>query len=581
MQIFVTFKPQLIKPMKKILLSLFVVVMTLFAFGQSQRYVVFEEFTNASCGPCAAQNPGFQALMAANTSKCTYVTYHWNFPGANDPMYLANPTDMQARIGYYGFNFVPSCVMDGITIPTCSNGYGGAPSCITQTMINNEYTVASPFNLFINQKLTTANDSIYVTVQGVCTSAVSGPLVCQLVVVEKHIHYNTAPGSNGEKDFYNVMRKMLPNSSGTTLATSYQPGDYFVYKLGWKLANITNLGELNVCGFVQNTQTKSVQQAAITTATPITGVYANDVEISSINDMLPTYCVNTLSPVITFRNTGSQPLTSLTFHCKINSGDVLDIPWTGNLGFLESASIQIPAYTFGLENSNLITIYSDGTNGTGDNYTRNDTIKYSFAAAVQAGEVATLILKTDNYPEQTTWNVKDNNGNILASGGPYTDKLHTYTIDIPLGFGTCYQFNIYDSGNNGICCGTTGNGHYQLKSDNTIIGGGSAFGSEANVQFYSASGVGMPENMKALSMNVYPNPAQKMATVSFECNGNETIRISVFDLEGKQVIELPQASYQAGTHTRVLDLSSLTNGIYNVQLNTGKKVLNQKLTVVN
>ncbi|MBK7174785.1 MAG: hypothetical protein IPH84_16485 [Bacteroidales bacterium] len=54
--------------MKKLLLSFLVIIMATFTFAQTQRYVIVEEFTNASCGPCAAQNPAFQALMAANTS---------------------------------------------------------------------------------------------------------------------------------------------------------------------------------------------------------------------------------------------------------------------------------------------------------------------------------------------------------------------------------------------------------------------------------------------------------------------------------------------------------------------------------
>jgi hypothetical protein len=42
---------------------------------QSQRFVMFEEFTNASCGPCASQNPAFDALLSANA--------HQNAPQLN------------------------------------------------------------------------------------------------------------------------------------------------------------------------------------------------------------------------------------------------------------------------------------------------------------------------------------------------------------------------------------------------------------------------------------------------------------------------------------------------------------------
>jgi len=564
--------------MKKLLLFSLLGFIAFTGYSQSQRYVLFEEFTNASCGPCASQNPGFQAIMAANTSKCTYITYHWNYPGPNDPMFLVNPGEVLSRIGYYGFNFVPSCVMDGITVTGSS--YAGAPANVNQTMINNEYAVTSPFELYVNHHLSPDNDSIYVLVMGKCTQAVSGQLLAHIEVIEKHIHYNTAPGSNGEKDFYNVMRKMLPGSSGTTLAASYQPGDYFFVQESWPLAYITTLNELSVVSFVQNKQSKVVHQAALTNPTPITGPYANDVELSDFVDALPAYCVNTLSPTVKIRNNGSEPLTSVTFHYKVNSGTVNDYQWTGNLGFLESANVQLPAINFGLENDNVLTVYSDQTNAVGDNYTKNDTLKHSFEAAYQSGQVVTVNIKTDNFPGETTWDIVDNSGNTLASGGPYADPQTIYTQNVTVGFGTCYQFNIYDAGGNGICCNaTTGYGYFQLKSGNATISTGTKFGSKQSAQFYSPSGVGIPGNTNSLLFAVYPNPVSGLATVSFENNVPETITIKVFDLQGKVVLKKQSTSYETGSHEEIIDFSKLSPGIYNVQLTAGDRIFNEKITV--
>lgn len=564
--------------MKKLLLSFLLIMMAAFIYAQSQRYVIFEEFTNASCGPCAAQNPGFQAIMSANTAKCTYVTYHWNFPGPNDPMYLVNPTENQGRIGYYGFNFVPSCVMDGATVTGSS--YAGAPANVTQTMINNEYAVPAPFELYINQSLSPNSDSIYVTMLGKCTEAVSGQLVAHLVVLEKHIHYNTAPGSNGEKDFYNVMRKMLPSHNGTNLAASYAPGDYFILQQAWKLASITTLSELSVTGFVQNKQTKTVHQAAITSPTPITGVYANDVEVSTLIGMLPTYCVSTLSPTVKIRNNGTEPLTSLTFHYNVNGGTSATHQWTGNLGFLETETIQLPAFNYSLANSNVLTVYTDGTNSVGDNYAKNDTIRHNFNAAMQAGSTVTVNIKTDNYPEETTWVVTDNLGNTVASGGPYTQAVHVYTETIPLGFGTCYQFTINDAGGNGVCCSTaSGYGYYQLKSGGTTIRTGTDFGSSESTQFYSPSGVGMVENLNPMLFAVYPNPVNDMATLSFTQEGSEMVSIAIYNLQGSLVYQQKAKNFGSGNHEISVDCSKMPAGIYNVQLTSGNKVYNQKMTV--
>lgn len=71
-----------------------------------------EEFTQASCGPCASQNPAFNAVLAANTAKATSLKYQTSWPGV-DPMNAQNPTDVQTRVNYYSVNGVPDAIMDG------------------------------------------------------------------------------------------------------------------------------------------------------------------------------------------------------------------------------------------------------------------------------------------------------------------------------------------------------------------------------------------------------------------------------------------------------------------------------------
>jgi len=79
--------------MKKIILFSLFLATAVLGFSQSQRFIMFEEFTQASCGPCASQNPAFDALLNANVSKCTSIKYHTSWPGV-DPMNAQNPTDV-------------------------------------------------------------------------------------------------------------------------------------------------------------------------------------------------------------------------------------------------------------------------------------------------------------------------------------------------------------------------------------------------------------------------------------------------------------------------------------------------------
>ena len=44
-------------------------------FSQSQRLVLAEEFTQASCQPCGIANPAFNALLQKNSSKIISIKY--------------------------------------------------------------------------------------------------------------------------------------------------------------------------------------------------------------------------------------------------------------------------------------------------------------------------------------------------------------------------------------------------------------------------------------------------------------------------------------------------------------------------
>lgn len=96
----------------------------------------------------------------------------------------------------------------------------------------------------------------------------------------------------------------------------------------------------------------------------------------------------------------------------------------------------------------------------------------------------TLTILLDNYPEETSWEIKSGS-TILASGGTYGSQPDGSTVVevacLPDG---CYDFVIYDSYGDGICC-SYGVGNYQLvaDSDGSVLASGGAFGSSETTNF--------------------------------------------------------------------------------------------------
>ena len=123
--------------MKKITLALTAIICYGAITAQPTRLVLFEEFTQASCGPCASQNPAFNALLAANSAKAISIKYQTSWPGV-DPMNAANPVDAQARVTYYSVSGVPWSAMDGSA--TTGGSYSGAPANATAAVVPHSLT---------------------------------------------------------------------------------------------------------------------------------------------------------------------------------------------------------------------------------------------------------------------------------------------------------------------------------------------------------------------------------------------------------------------------------------------------------
>lgn len=69
-------------------------------------------------------------------------------------------------------------------------------------------------------------------------------------------------------------------------------------------------------------------------------------------------------------------------------------------------------------------------------------------------ETMTMTLTLDLFGSETTWELINDRGDVLESGGPYEDKnegqVITESFCLPNG---CYAFTIADARNDGLCCG--------------------------------------------------------------------------------------------------------------------------------
>ncbi len=100
----------------------------------------------------------------------------------------------------------------------------------------------------------------------------------------------------------------------------------------------------------------------------------------------------------------------------------------------------------------------------------------------------TVTINLDNYPEETSWQITNAGGSVVASGGTYGSQPDGSTVVVveclPDG---CYDFTINDSYGDGICCGY-GNGSYTVTGGGNTLASGGSFGSSETTNFCLGGG---------------------------------------------------------------------------------------------
>jgi hypothetical protein len=86
----------------------------------AERVVLVEDFTNYQCSPCWNLEPTLNAFVESHLAAgdISVIRVHVNWPGPNDPIYLANPTEQNGRKSFYGINGVPTVKFDGVITGT-------------------------------------------------------------------------------------------------------------------------------------------------------------------------------------------------------------------------------------------------------------------------------------------------------------------------------------------------------------------------------------------------------------------------------------------------------------------------------
>lgn len=214
-----------------------------------------------------------------------------------------------------------------------------------------------------------------------------------------------------------------------------------------------------------------------------------------------------------------------------------------------------------------------------------------------------LDIQFDGFPSQTSWEILDANGLVVASsptyGSSFANSIITETACLPDG---CYTLNINDALGNGMCPfqssavgvstfitpgtlimpgsiigtlslvatpGLCGNYSLSNSAGTTLVSGGGSFGANDSQTFCLTGGMktsGNNLNFDApFSIEMYPNPVQDILTIQLVTSNYEAASVSIFSLNGQLQKEFTITSASKKTY----NVEDLKSGFYFVEVKAG------------
>lgn len=606
----------------KFLLNLMLLISAISIFNVSfagDRTVLVERFTSSTCGPCASNNPTVDAFMSAYTdAQIMGLSYHMNWPApGNDPMYGYNVNDNNTRRAYYTVNAIPQLQMDGTT--TLEPNY-------TNAQLVNAFTtrtgMLSPVTIIVRQAdIGTDSLAVYVTVY--CETAIASPSAyLQVAVMERLISYATAPGTNGERNFNTVMRKMLPSANGTALELT--PGTKKDYEFRVKKDALWVPGQIRAVAFVQasnkeilNTSWKLSDFCMLPNAA-FKVVNSGSSQNANYKIAVPYIADGYNSPVtFTASVIGSPAGVSVSFP----SGTTLNsFPDSLTLNVASTAGVPVGIYQ----------VVVTGTNGLGKSHkvVVNYNVGRSFVTV--NSNKPNLLFNVDGNPygvsQLFTWDLSSNhtlststtqvfsttryvfqNWSNGSTDSAQTVNINTNISNYTANFKTQYKLTANTNpGGMGVTI-ASGNQFWDENSNVNLsvsatqvqyngrtyyfqkwLGGGvnSYNGSNASTTLNMTNAINQIAIYDTLNVGIsnigteipakyslyqnYPNPFNPTTNIKFDIPSSSFTALKIYDINGREVAELINQNLQAGRYEYSFNAATLSSGIYYFKLVSGE-----------
>jgi len=233
-------------------------------------------------------------------------------------------------------------------------------------------------------------------------------------------------------------------------------------------------------------------------------------------------------------------------------------------------SPEIVLYDFSMQIGNTMTINFFQSNSFFDNGVY--TLDSITTLHIQAGNRRAFHLNNHAFPSDhtLTW---------VESMGNYYDAFYPYALYNGPGnfvWWNCNPFFPHDDTQFMSCFDHMSRVYYDSCAYSIAVND-MCFYTQDTCNYYDICG-SVKEISSLSSMELFPNPSCGKTTISLDVKHADNFEIRVWNISGKEIIkEIPLGTIAAGKKDVELDLSTLSNGIYLVELKTAEGSVYRKL----
>lgn len=454
---------------------------TIVSTTPQNKTVVLEQFTGVNCGYCPDGTVRSTAIYNANPDRVVVIAVHtgnYANPQSGQPDFrtpFGSALAGQSGLSGYPAGTVNRHVFPGMGMNSGSTAMGRDKWVTAAGQILNQESYVN-VGATAEIDLTSREITVYVEAYYTESSPESTNKLNVVLLQDKTYGYQANGGSNYEHN--NRLVHMLTGQWGMEITETTQGSLYaktYTYTIPEDYNGIPALLEnLRVAAFV------SEGNQEVISGVQIEPTYLNvedEFEYHITDLSVPTNIWNgKIVPTFSIRSMGAS-LQRLDIQYKVNDEEFQNYTWEGNATYSQYLSITLPEINFLALPENTLTINITNEDDSPEDNSISATIDK--APGTTSTELVVQV-KTDQYGTEVSWNITNEEDEIVANGGPYSNNTGIQTdtnISLPIGNYSLNAFDSYGDGNPG--------GYFRIMDgSNTVINlSGNSYSAEGSKLF--------------------------------------------------------------------------------------------------